>query len=34
VNCDVDTMFGGIIGFDTVPIRGRAEMVVFWKSDE
>jgi Flp pilus assembly protein TadG len=34
VNSDVDTMFGSIIGFDTVPLRGRAEMVVFWKSDD
>ena len=29
----VDTILGSIIGFDTVPLQARTQMVVFWKQD-
>jgi hypothetical protein len=34
VRYHVDTILGAIIGFDTVPMQARTEMVVFWKEDQ
>jgi Flp pilus assembly protein TadG len=31
---DADTIIGHIAGFDTVPLRARTQMVVFWTQGE
>jgi hypothetical protein len=34
VTYDIDTILGHIVGFETVPLRARTEMVVFWTQGE